>query len=69
MVVEIIKVLKRLNRTKNYVRHMVVFATWWSSTLSQYKFRQRDAATDIAMDVALDIATNVATGVYIRPKS
>jgi hypothetical protein len=26
-------VLKRLNRTKNYVRHMVVFATWWSGTL------------------------------------
>ena len=34
MVVEITRVLKRPNRTKNYVRHMVVVATWWSGTLT-----------------------------------
>ena len=37
MVVEITRVLKRPNRTRNYVRHMVVVATWWSGTLRQIR--------------------------------
>ena len=41
MVVEITRVLKRPNRTKNYVRHMVVVATWWSGTLANIIVKQK----------------------------